>query len=97
MGAVLLMGRGAIQLFSMKQKVNTRSLMEAELVGVDDMMSQVLWTILFLMCNVREKDESWQHQSMAFDMFLQNGQPRPTYLVLAIISSKPNPHHKLDS
>ena len=47
-GAVLLMGRGAIQSFSMKQKVNTRSSTEAELVGVDDMMSQILWTRLFL-------------------------------------------------
>ena len=47
-GAVLLLGKGSVQSFSMKQKVNTRSSTEAELVGVDDMMSQVLWTILFL-------------------------------------------------
>ena len=46
--AVLLMGRGAIQSFSMKQKINTRSSMEAELVGVDDMISQILWMSLFL-------------------------------------------------
>ena len=31
-----------------KQKLNTRSSTEAELVGVDDIMTQVLWTKLFL-------------------------------------------------
>ena len=33
---------------SSKQKLNTRSSTEAELVGVDDMMGKVLWTQLFL-------------------------------------------------
>ena len=33
---------------SSKQKLNTRSSTEAELVGVNDVMSIVLWTRLFL-------------------------------------------------
>ena len=47
-GAVMTMGGGAIQSGSRKQKLNTRSSTEAELVGVDDFMSPILWTRLFL-------------------------------------------------
>ena len=47
-GAVMSMGDGAIILMSKKQKLNTRSSTEAELVGVDDAMNLILWTKLFL-------------------------------------------------
>ena len=47
-GAVMTMGRGAIQSVSRKQKLNTRSSTESELVGVDDVSTMVLWTKLFL-------------------------------------------------
>ena len=40
--------KGAIQTLSRKQKLNTKSSTEAELVGVDDMSVMVLWTQLFL-------------------------------------------------
>ena len=33
---------------SMRQKLNTRSSTEAELVGADDFMSKIVWTSLFL-------------------------------------------------
>jgi hypothetical protein len=42
------LGRGANQSVSTKQKVNTRSSTEAELVSVDDVISKVLWTKRFL-------------------------------------------------
>ena len=47
-GAVMTMGDGAIQSISRKQKLNTRSSTEAELIGVDDAMTMILWTKLFL-------------------------------------------------
>ena len=47
-GAVMTLGQGAIQSISTKQKVNTRSSTEAELVAVDDVMAQILWTKNFL-------------------------------------------------
>ena len=47
-GMSMTMGRGAIVSLSRKQKLNTRSSTEAELVAVDDCMSQVLWTKYFL-------------------------------------------------
>ena len=47
-GAVMSMGNGALVSMSRKQKLNTRSSTEAELVGVDDAMNLILWTKLFL-------------------------------------------------
>ena len=47
-GGVMTMGAGAIQATSMKQKLNTRSSTEAEIVGVDDMASKIFWTKLFI-------------------------------------------------
>ena len=43
-----MMGEGAVQSVSRKQKLNTRSSTESELVGVDDVATMVLWTKLFL-------------------------------------------------
>jgi hypothetical protein len=47
-GAVLSMGQGALLSMSMKQKINTKSSTEAELVGVDDAMNFVEWIQLFV-------------------------------------------------
>ena len=47
-GATMSMGSGAVQSISKTQKVNTRSSTEAELVAVDDVIAQVVWTRNFL-------------------------------------------------
>ena len=47
-GATLSFGKGSVYSMSSKQKLNTRSSTEAELVGINDVMSMVLWTRLFL-------------------------------------------------
>ena len=47
-GAVMTMGQGAVQAISKKQKLNTRSSTEAELVGADDAATMILWTGLFM-------------------------------------------------
>ncbi len=47
-GGTMTMGNGALISVSRKQKLNTRSSTEAELVGVDDMVVLILWTKLFL-------------------------------------------------
>ena len=48
LGAVMTMGQEAVQSSSSKQKLNTRSSCEAELVGADNMATKILWTKLFL-------------------------------------------------
>jgi hypothetical protein len=47
-GGGLMMGRGYPIVSSTKQKFNTRSSTESELVGVDDMMPSIIWTQYFL-------------------------------------------------
>ena len=47
-GGGLTLGRGFPISTSTKQKLNTRSSTESELVGVDDMMPIILWTRYFL-------------------------------------------------
>jgi hypothetical protein len=50
-GAVLSTGQGALMSMSLKQKINTKSSTEAELVGVDDAMNFVEWIQLFSWAN----------------------------------------------
>ena len=47
-GGVLSLGEGAVYATSTKQKINTKSSTESELVGADDVMGQILWTNYFL-------------------------------------------------
>ena len=47
-GGTMSLGTGAIFSCSSKQKLNTKSSTEAELVGANDMLPQVLWTKQFL-------------------------------------------------
>jgi len=49
-GSVMSMGSGAAQVMSRKQKLVSRSSTEAELIAVDDVITMVLWTKLFLEC-----------------------------------------------
>ena len=47
-GAVMTLGKGSVIAMSKKQKLNTRSSTEAELVGADDAATMILWTGLFM-------------------------------------------------
>ena len=47
-GATFSLGKGVISSICTKQKVNTRSSTEAELVGVDDVISKILWSKRFI-------------------------------------------------
>ena len=42
------LGKGSVYSTSVRQKLNTKSSTEAELVGVDDVMPQIIWTRYFL-------------------------------------------------
>ena len=47
-GAMMTMGGGAITSFSRKQKLNGKSLTEAELIGMDDALPQIIWMRYFI-------------------------------------------------
>lgn len=47
-GTVITLGRGAVHVQSEKQKLNTKSSTESELVALTDGLSQVIWTRNFL-------------------------------------------------
>jgi hypothetical protein len=47
-GAMMTLGKGAMQSIVRKQKMNMRSSMEGKLVAVDDAATMILWTKLFL-------------------------------------------------
>ena len=47
-GGIMMIGKGAVYSTSTKQKINTKSSTEAELVAVDDVIGQVIWTRNFL-------------------------------------------------
>ncbi len=47
-GGIMTMGKGAIVSHSTKQKLNTKSSTEAELVGADEIANHLLWTKHFL-------------------------------------------------
>jgi hypothetical protein len=48
MGAIFALGKGAIISDALKQKINSRSSTEAELIGVDDEVSKILWSKRFI-------------------------------------------------
>jgi len=47
-GGTMTLGKGHVMSKSSKQKINTKSSTEAELVGLDDIMPDILWTNYFI-------------------------------------------------
>ena len=47
-GAIFTLGKGSIISSSTKQKVNSRSTTESELIGIDDKVSKIVWSKKFL-------------------------------------------------
>ena len=61
-GAVLSLGKGSVISMSRKQKLNTRSSTEAEVVGVDDASAQILWTNYFIKAQGYNIDSTMVYQ-----------------------------------
>ena len=54
-GAIITLRKGVMQAFFRKQKLNTRSITEAELVAVSDKSVYILWKVLLIEwqgCNI---------------------------------------------
>ena len=71
-GAGLTMGKGAVYNRSTKQKINTKSSTETEVVGVDDILPQVLWTNNFLKAQGWEINETVIHQDNKSAILLES-------------------------
>jgi hypothetical protein len=61
-GAVMMLGKGAMQSIARKQKMNVRSSTEGELVAVDDAATMILWTKLFLEAQGYEVEKNIVYQ-----------------------------------
>ena len=61
-GATLSFGKGSVYSMSSKQKLNTRSSTEDELVGINDVLSMILWTRLFLEAQGYQVTDNVLHQ-----------------------------------
>ena len=73
-GATLSFGKGSVYSMSSKQKLNTRSSTEAELVGINDVLSMILWTRLFLEAQGYQVTDNVLHQDNESTIKLaQNG------------------------
>ena len=64
-------GKGAVQSLSKKQKLNTRSSTEAELVGADDVATQILWTKHFMQAQGYTIEDNILHQDNKSTILLQ--------------------------
>ena len=65
-------GRGAVQSLSRKQKLNTRSSTDSEVVGFDDAATMILWTKLFMEAQGYKIERNIVYQDNKSAMLLEN-------------------------
>jgi hypothetical protein len=70
-GAVITLGQGALMSMSLKQKINTKSSTEAELVGVDDAMNFVEWIQLFVEEQIKSINDDSVLRKIGSDVVIQ--------------------------
>jgi hypothetical protein len=70
-GGALSLGKGVIYGTSKGQKLNTKSSTEAEVVGTDDVMPQILWTLYFLEAQGYKIDDNLLYQDNKSSILLE--------------------------
>jgi hypothetical protein len=75
-GGTMSYGGGAAQSISRKQKLNTRSSTEAELVGADDVAVMILWTKFFMEAQGYEIERNILYQDNKSTILLENNGKR---------------------
>jgi hypothetical protein len=74
-GAIMSLGKGAAYATSILQKLNTRSLTEAELVEVNNVLPQILWTRNFMISQGFETHENTLLQDNRSATLLESNGP----------------------
>jgi hypothetical protein len=80
-GAVLALGQGTLMSMSLKQKTNTKSSTEAELVGVDDAMNFVGWIQLFVEQQIKSINDDSVLRRIGSDVVMQQDNTSTIQLV----------------
>jgi hypothetical protein len=80
-GAVLALGHGTLMSMSLKQKINTKSSTEAELVGVDDAMNFVGWIQLFVEQQIKSINDDSVLRRIGSDVVMQQDNTSTIQLV----------------
>ena len=75
-GGIMTYGGGAAQSISRKQKLNTRSSCEAELVGADDAATMILWTKMFMEAQGHTIEKNILYQDNKSTILLENNGKR---------------------
>jgi hypothetical protein len=70
-GGVLSFGGGAVYGTSTRQKLNTKSSTEAEVVGVSDVLPQILWTRYFMEAQGYKNEDNVLHQDNMSSILLE--------------------------
>ncbi len=70
-GGYITMGKGALYASSKRQKLNTKSSTEAELVGAGDFLPQTIWTVNFIEAQGYKVSRSEYHQDNQSAMKLE--------------------------
>ena len=70
-GSTMSLGRGSVISISKKKKLNTKSSTEAELIGADDMLPQMLWTKYFIETQGYGIDENIMYKDNLSAMLLE--------------------------
>jgi hypothetical protein len=70
-GGAMSLGQGVIYGMSKRQKLNTKSSTESEVVGTDDVMPQMLWTLYFLEAQGYKIDDNLLFQDNKSSILLE--------------------------
>jgi hypothetical protein len=90
-GGGLSLGAGIIYGTSKCQKLNAKSSSEAEIVGTDDVMPQILWTLCFLEAQGHKIDDNVLCQDNKNSMLLEtNGRGSSGKRTRHVVGTDPN-------
>jgi hypothetical protein len=75
-GAMMMLGKGAMQSIARKQKMNVQSSTEGELVAVDNAATMIFWTKLFLEAQGYNVDKNIVYQDNESAILLETNGKR---------------------